>query len=150
MSRLAKLSTVGITALLLSLIVALYVRHLEAQLTLPSGAPRESVARQPMPPACEPIELSGILRRPGKSSPVLELVPAGRIRSIIIGGAPLGDLPAGTPIRVKGVVRSSLHTGGTKENLSPFPPQWYVSLVVTELEILDDPMIMLERKRGRQ
>jgi len=40
--------------------------------------------------------------------------------------------------RVRGVVRSRLHRGGTEENPSPFPAQWIVWLEVTEVEILKD------------
>ena len=145
MSRLAKLSAAGTAAILLSLVVLLYVRQLTVQLQIPSGVPK-----QPSPPQCEPIELSGILRRPSKSMPTLDLVPAGALRSFKIAGSVVDHVPAGTPIRVQGVVRSSLHTGGTKERPSAFPAQWNVYLLVTELEILDDPMIMLKRKTGQE
>lgn len=142
MSRLAKLCAVGLGAVLLSLMVPLYVRQLDAELQRPIG-----VRPKPPAPECVPIELSGTLRRPSKWSPTLDLAPAGRVRSFDLRGELLKDLPAGSHIRVKGVVRSGLHTGGTKDNPSPFPSQWIVYLWVTELEILDDPLIVLKRKR---
>ena len=142
MSRLVKLCAVGLGAVLLSLMVPLYARQLDAKLQRPIG-----VRPKPPLPECVPIELSGTLRRPSKWNPTLDLAPAGRVRSFDLRGELLKDLPAGTHIRVKGVVRSGLHTGGTKDNPSPFPAQWYVYLLVTEVEILDDPLIVLKRQR---
>ncbi len=80
----------------------------------------------------------------------MELIPPSRCRSFDLYGNLLKDVPAGANIRVKGVVRSRLHTGGTEDNPSAFPPQWIIGVEVTELEILDDPMVMLERKRRRE
>jgi hypothetical protein len=141
MSRRAKLCTVGVGALLLSLAAVLYVQQLTIQLERASALPPK-----PNPPPCEPIELSGILRRPPKWGPRLELVPAGRFRSIDLCGDLVYDLPAGARIRVKGVVRSGLHTGGTPDHPSAFPAQWMICLFVTELEIQTDAVTLRELK----
>ena len=100
--------------------------------------------------APEPIELSGILRKPIKWNPQLELQPQGVTKTFDIIGPQLHDIPEGTHIRVLGIVRSNLHTGGTPDNPSPFPSQWMVWLEVTEVEILHDPMEILKRKRTQQ
>jgi hypothetical protein len=100
----------------------------------------DRTARQSPQPEPQPIELSGRLRRPVKWTPQLELVPRGRdIARIDLQGNLLRDLEDGTPIRVRGVVRSWLHRGDTAANRSPFPAQWMIQLEVTELEILEDP-----------
>jgi hypothetical protein len=91
------------------------------------------------PPEPQPIELSGRLRRPPKWTPQLELVPAGQIKQFDVTGPLLNGIEDGTPIRVKGVVTSRLHLGGSKTNPSPFPAQWIIELEVTEVEVLDDP-----------
>ncbi len=142
MKRRSKLWVAAIVTVLLWLMVALYVRQLRVQLELPPD-----LVSDVTPPACELIELSGTLRRPAKWSPVLQLVPAtGRVKSFDLTGSLLDDIPDGTHVRVKGIVRSGLHRGGTEDNPSPFPPGWNVYLIVTELEILNDPMIMPQRE----
>ena len=85
---------------------------------------------QPKP---EPIELTGLLHRPAKWSPQLDMGVSGHIRYFDLEGKLLQDIPDGTPIRVKGVVRSRFFSA---EGQSPFPAQWIISLYVTELEIL--------------
>jgi len=117
--------------------------RLEAQAQRPVGVPAA-----PPEPACEPIELSGVLRRPAKASPQLELAPAGGTHWFAVTGPLLKGIPEGTPLYVKGVVRSYLHLGSTANNVSAFPPQWHVSLRVTELQVLDDPLQILRRRRG--
>jgi hypothetical protein len=92
------------------------------------------------PPEPQPIELSGRLIRPPKWTPQLELVPAGEIKRFDVTGALLNGIEDGTPIRVKGVVSSPLHLGGSRTNPSPFPAQWIIELEVTEVEVLDDPL----------
>jgi hypothetical protein len=88
----------------------------------------------------ELIELSGRLRRPIKWTPQLELVPAGQIKHIDVEGEVLRNVAEGTPLRLRGVVRSRLHHGGSADNPSPFPPQWVVWLDVAEiLPALDAP-----------
>lgn len=94
--------------------------------------------------AAEPIELSGRLRGPPKWSPQLEVVPAGQIQRFDLRGDLLEGLKDGTPIRVKGAVRSFLHRGGTVENPSPFPSQWTVWLEVTEVKVMEDPLDVLK------
>jgi hypothetical protein len=98
-----------------------------------AGRPPE--AREPRP---APIELSGILRRPIKWTPQLELVPAGQTKRFDVQGDLLKEVKEGTPIRVKGIARSRLHRGGTKHNPSPFPAQWVIWLEVTEVRVLKD------------
>jgi hypothetical protein len=39
-------------------------------------------------------------------------------------------------VRVRGVLGTEHHDGGTKENLSPFPPGWMVYMDVHEVEAL--------------
>ena len=96
-------------------------------------------------PEPQPIELSGRLRKPIKWTPQLELIPSGQgIKHIDLGGPLLRNIEEGTPIRVRGVVRSWLHRGGTKDNPSPFPPQWTIQLQVTHLEVLADPHDVLK------
>ena len=109
-----------------------------------AGEPVDAFAR------LEPIELSGILRKPIKWNPRLELQPQGVATTFDLNGPLLRDIPEGTHIRVVGVVRSHLHTGGTQDNPSPFPAQWMVWLDVTEVEVLKDPMEMLKRKTAQQ
>jgi hypothetical protein len=89
-------------------------------------------------PEPKPIELSGRLHRPVKWTPQLEIVPAGQVPRIDLKGELLRDIKEGTPVRVRGVVRTRLHRGGTESNPSPFPPQWIVWLEVTEVEVLKD------------
>ena len=89
-------------------------------------------------PEPKPIELSGRLHRPIKWTPQLEISPAGQFPRIDLEGNLLRDIKEGTPLRVRGVVHSRLHRGSTKENLSPFPPQWIIWLEVTEVEVLGD------------
>ena len=93
----------------------------------------------------EVVELSGTLLRPVKWTPQLELWPAGQIKRFDVQGKLLKDVKAGTPIRVRGVVRTRLHRGGTAKNPSPFPAQWIIWLEVTELEVLDDPKAVLNQ-----
>ena len=94
---------------------------------------------EPRPaPEPKPIELSGRLRRPIKWPPQLEIVPAGQIQRIDLEGNLIRDIKEGTPLRVRGVVRTHLHRGGSEQNPSPVPPQWIISLEVTEVEVLKD------------
>ncbi len=99
-------------------------------------------------PQPQVVELSGTLLRPVKWSPQLELWPAGQIKHFDLQGKLLEGVEEGTPIRVRGVVRTRLHRGGTKDNPSPFPVQWIIWLEVTELEILDDPKAVLDQPDG--
>ena len=110
-----------------------------------AAAPVTAPKRRPEP---QPIELSGRLHRPPKWSPQLELIPAGQIKRFDLHGDLLRDVKEGTFLRVRGVVRSWLHRGGTRENPSPFPPQWTVQLEVTEVEVLADPLDVLKRGPG--
>ncbi|MBA3313928.1 MAG: hypothetical protein H0T47_11675 [Planctomycetaceae bacterium] len=114
-----------------------------AALLIAEGQEPKEIGSKPVP---EVVELSGILRRPVKWTPQLELWPAGQIQRIDVQGKLLDDVKEGTPIHVRGVVRTRLHRGGPS---SPFPAQWIIALEVTELEILKDPMVMLERTDGR-
>lgn len=95
-------------------------------------------AAQKQDPECKPIELSGRLHRPGKWSPQLEIWPSGQFPRIDLRGELIRDIKEDTPLRVRGIVRSRLHRGSTKDNLSPFPPQWIIELEVTEVEVLKD------------
>ena len=97
----------------------------------------------------QPIELSGRLHRPVKWMPQLELIPAGQIKRFDVQGKLLQDHKEGAFLRVRGVVRSKLHRGGTKENPSPFPPQWNIWLEVTELDILNDPLDVLQNEQSK-
>lgn len=106
------------------------------------GRDAEDAGSKPQP---EVVELSGTLRRPVKWTPQLELWPAGQIKRFDVRGKLLEDVKEGTPIRVRGVVRTRLHRGGTKANPSPFPAQWIIHLEITELEILDDPKAVLDQ-----
>ncbi len=90
-------------------------------------------------PAKEGVELTGRLRRPAKWTPQLELHPAGQLKLIDLEGELLREIPEGTPLLVRGVVRSRLHRGGTDDNPSPFPPQWLVWVEVTDLEVRPEP-----------
>lgn len=101
-------------------------------------------AEQKPAPEPKPVELSGRLHRPIKWTPQLEIVPAGQVQRIDLEGELLRDIKEGTPLRVRGVVRTRLHRGGTKENPSPFPAQWIVSLEVTEVEVLKDAFDVLK------
>jgi len=101
------------------------------------GGARRSVPERRRAKA-EPIELCGRLHRPGKWSPQLDLGVGGRIRYLDLDGELLRGIKEGTALRVVGVVRSHYHRGGTADNPSPFPPQWIISLAVTELEVLAD------------
>jgi hypothetical protein len=104
-------------------------------------------ARHPEP---QPIELSGRLRKPIKWTPQLELIPSGQdIKRFDLDGPLLRNIDDGTPIRVRGVVRSWLHRGGTKENPSPFPPQWTIQLQVTHVQVLADPYDVLKTDDDR-
>lgn len=107
---------------------------------VPGQNGREAVRPGGGKPEPRPIELSGRLRRPVKWYPQLELVPAGQIQRFDLRGELLRDLKEGTPIRVRGVVRSALHRGGTKENPSPFPAQWTIWLEVTNVQVMQDPL----------
>lgn len=89
-------------------------------------------------PECKPIELSGRLHRPVKWSPQLEIWPPGQFPRIDLKGELIRGIKEDTPLRVRGIVRSRLHRGSTKENLSPFAPQWIIELEVTEVEVLKD------------
>jgi hypothetical protein len=88
----------------------------------------------------EVVELSGILRRPVKWSPQLEIVPAGVVKRIdlkgtlVEGNEAKEELKDGQAVKVWGVVRTWLHRGGTQENPSPFPRQWMIQLEVTKVE----------------
>jgi len=144
MRRLATLCAFGLVAIAVSLIAPIYTEQLDEQLKRPIG-----VLPKPPQPECTPIELSGTLRRASKWYPTLDLVPAMSVRSFALEGRLLDDVPAGTHLWVKGVVRSGLYPGGTKEHPSPWGPQWIVKLHVTELEVLDDPLIVLRRKRAQ-
>jgi hypothetical protein len=48
----------------------------------------------------------------------------------------LARLQAGARIRVRGVLGTMYHAGGTKENPSPFPPAWVLYMEVREVEHL--------------
>ena len=89
------------------------------------------------------IELTGRFHRPVKWTPQLKIVPAGQMQHIDLEGNLIRDIKEGTPLRVRGVVRSRLHRGGTTENPSPFPPQWIVWLEVSHVEILTDEADLL-------
>lgn len=102
------------------------------------------------PPQPEPIELSGRLVRPVKWTPQLELMPAGQIKRFDIQGKLLEAHKEGTFLRVRGVVRSRLHTGGTDKNPSPFLAQWMIWLEVTEAEALQDPLDVLKKERPKR
>ncbi|MEE8287219.1 MAG: hypothetical protein V3R72_11040 [Gammaproteobacteria bacterium] len=110
---------------------------------VPSAHPPPDKALQLVRARPTAIELSGVLRRPLKWTPHLELVPAGQTKRIDLKGDLLNDIQDGTPICVRGVVRSHLHPGSTEDNLSPIAPQWLVWLEVTELRVLDDPLDIL-------
>ena len=101
-------------------------------------------AGQKPAPKPEPVELSGRLHRPIKWTPQLEIVPAGQVQRIDLEGELLRDIKEGTPLRVRGVVRTRLHRGGTKDNPSPFPSQWIVWLEVTKVEVLKDAFDVLK------
>lgn len=106
------------------------------------------------PPAGTPrprqIELSGRLRRPPKWYPQLQLFPGSKnFQRFDLQGKLLRDIKEGTPIRVRGIVHSSLHHGGTKDNPSSVPPQWIIWLEVTKVEILKDPRDVLKHKSRR-
>lgn len=90
------------------------------------------------------VELSGRLVRPVKWTPQLDVFPSGVVKRFDLRGPLLDGVRAGTPIYVRGVVHSELHRGGTKDNLSPFPPQWMIWLEVTELKVLSDPQDVLK------
>lgn len=92
----------------------------------------------------EMVELTGTLHRPIKWTPQLKIVPAGQIQHIDLEGNQIRDIKEGTPLRVRGVVRSRLHRGGTKENPSPFPPQWIIWLEVSQVEVLKDARELLK------
>lgn len=106
--------------------------------------------RKRLTPEPELIELSGKFTRPGKWSPQLELIPAGQVRRIDLGGELLEPFKGGEYLRVKGVMQSRLHRGSTEKNLSPFPPQWILQLEVTEVEVLDHPQDVLKPDRLKQ
>lgn len=99
------------------------------------------VAQEPAS-AAEPelVELSGIVRRPVKWTPQLEIVPAGVVKRIdlkgtlVEGNEAKEELKDGQAVKVWGVVRTRLHRGGTQENPSPFPRQWMIQLEVTKVE----------------
>jgi hypothetical protein len=103
-----------------------------------SVAPSFAQGDQKPAPEAKPVELSGRLRRPIKWTPQLEIVPAGQVQRIDLEGNLIRDIKDGTPLRVRGVVRTRLHRGGTEQNPSPFPAQWIISLEVTEVEVLKD------------
>jgi hypothetical protein len=105
--------------------------------------PREGKKRQPEPQA---IDLSGRLHRPKKWYPQLELIPAGQIKRFDLQGQLLQGIKEGTFLRVRGVVRSSLHRGGTRDNPSSIPPQWIIYLEVTEVKVLDHPLDVLKQE----
>ena len=111
---------------------------------------RTSVApgqeRQVEQPKPQPIELSGRLHKPVKWTPQLELIPPGQIKRFDVKGKLIHDIEAGAFIRVRGVVRSYLHRGSTKENPSPFGAQWTVWLEVTDVQILDHPLDVLRER----
>jgi len=150
MSRHTKLYVAGSATVLVAAAALLYGRYLSSQVQRPIGVPA-----RPNPPPCEPIELSGILRRPKAPwGTTLELAPAGPlIKRIDVEGSLLNNVPEGTPIRVAGVVRSHLHvpvaTGDSKYRPQFFsgPEEWRIQLWITELEILNDPMVVVERKK---
>jgi hypothetical protein len=48
----------------------------------------------------------------------------------------LGRLKLPARVRVRGVLGSAHHSGGTKENLSPFPETWMLYMDVHEVETL--------------
>jgi hypothetical protein len=50
--------------------------------------------------------------------------------------AKLGRLTLPARIRVRGVLGTAHHSGGTKENLSPFPETWTLYMDVHEVETL--------------
>jgi len=87
-------------------------------------------------PKPERIELSGKLVRPMKASPYLNLGLSGSMQRFHVRGELLGNIKEGTFIRVKGIVRSHYHKGGTASDRSPFPAQWMIWLDVTELKTL--------------
>jgi hypothetical protein len=97
-----------------------------------------AAAGQKTNPEPKSIELSGRLHRPIKWTTQLIIVPAGQVPKIDLKGKLLRDIKEGTPVRIRGIVRTRLHRGGTKSNPSPFPPQWIVWLEVTEVEVLKD------------
>jgi hypothetical protein len=125
MKRIATFLLLGITAAPLALGVA--------------------AAFQKPTPEPKPIELSGRFRRPVKWTPQLEIVPAGQVQRIDLEGDLLRDINEGTPLRVRGVVRTRLHLGGSEKNPSPFPAQWIVWLDVTEVEVLKDVFDVLKQ-----
>lgn len=114
-------------------------------------APQEpAAAGGPSPrPEPQPVELSGRLVRPVKWTPQLEIIPSGQVRRFDLRGNLLDGIKEGTPLRVRGVVRSELHRGGTPENPSPTPSQWLIWLEVTHVEILADPLDVLNRPPAR-
>jgi hypothetical protein len=99
-------------------------------------------------PKSQIVELAGRLQRPVKWDPQLELIPGGQIRRIDLHGKLLEGVKEGTFLRVRGVVRSRLHRGGTAQNPSPFPAQWVIWLEVAELEVLDNPDQILKEVAG--
>ncbi len=101
-------------------------------------------ADEASPSRAEPIELSGVLHRPIKWSPQLQVWPVGQFKQIDLQGEMLDGLEEGTPIGVKGIVRSHLHTGGDD---SPFPAQWIVWMEVTEVKVLQDKRDVLSEHR---
>jgi hypothetical protein len=96
---------------------------------------------KPSSPQPEPIELSGTIHRPVKWTPQLKVWPAGQFQTIDLQGKLLDGLAEGTPIWVKGVVRSQLHTGAD----SPFPAQWILWMEVTDLKVLDERRDIFEK-----
>ena len=112
-----------------------------AGLAITMATADETKEQKPKP---QLVELSGRLHRPVKWTPQLELIPSGQIKRFDVRGKLLQDTQEGTFLRVRGIVRSRLHRGGTEENLSPFPAQWIMWLEVTDLEVLDDPLDVLK------
>ena len=119
-------------------------------IALTVGIAGQGIAQEPTSESkAEVVELSGILRRPVKWVPQLEIVPSGVIQRIdldgkLVEGGRTAGLKDGQAIKVWGVVRTRLHRGGTAENPSPFPPQWMISLEVTKVQKLDDAMDVLK------
>jgi hypothetical protein len=134
--------------------MALRIGCLSLSLALIGGSP--CFADEPVSQAKpEVVELSGILRRPVKWTPQLEIVPAGVVRridlkgSLVEGNEAKEVLKDGQAVKVWGAVRTYLHQGGTPENPSPFPPQWMIQLEVTKVEKIDRTEDLLRVSGGR-
>lgn len=141
----------GVVATMFSLLLFVVLRtqpRKELQHRQPSATNQRD--QSPYEPKCEAIELAGILRRGSKSPHRLDLLPAGGIKSFDLGGRLLDGVPVESHIRVWGFVRSRLHAGGTSENPSPFPPQWYIYLEVTELEVLENAIAYPTEKNAKE